>query len=509
MTELLWKSRPIHLYSLHYYQNGILSFQVKLRIKNWSSIKEMIMINEKVFVILLFVVTAGISQNLVPNPGFDDLTDCPFENDQISFARFWQSASNGSPDLFNSCSAHDGIRAPFAGHSLDSYQLPRSGSGYAYLLVYNEVNYDEGNTGNSEYIETSLTESMQAGKYYFIEFYVSPDFNSTFHYGYSDAIGLALTDTFYSERIDARKAMSLDPVIEHRGKVVKDTSGWTRISGCYRAVGGERFAIIGNFRSTEETMVEFEEFTFPFINFFYVDDVLIRPFDPLPDTLLLCAGLPITVHAGFLDATYRWNTGATDSILAITRPGRYSVEAFIGECILYDTVLVLDTRNQNFFTDTILCQNESLQINSPWPGKISWSDGHSENEYHVSVPGTYQLLVSNSCGDFVFTTHVGVEDCSCRVYVPSVFSPNADGVNDQLEFFLGCDYDYQVRQFTIYDRWGSLVFQRTGLDETRWDGNYQGKPLPPDVYVWMLDYVVMRNGSADHRIDRGDVTILR
>ena len=448
-------------------------------------------------------------QNLIPNPGFDDLNECPYEHSQIHFAQYWRSATNGTPDLFNGCSTGDWFQVPHAGHSKDSYQAPRSGSGYAYLAVYNETQYDQGNSGNSEYIETPLREPLQAGKAYFIEFYVSPDFNPTFYYGYTDAIGLAFTDTFYYQQVAARQALPLIPAIENRGKLIKDTIGWTRISGCYTANGGEQYATIGNFRSTDETLVEFAEFTFPFINFFYIEDVQIRLFDPLPDTLLLCDGLPATLNAGFLDATYRWNTGGTDSLLTISQAGQYSVEAIIGACILRDTVLVLDTRVHHFTSDTVICKDESFRLFAPLPGSTVWSDGHSGNNYLVEEPGIYELTVINTCGEFVFTTQVAVEDCSCRIYIPSVFTPNADGVNDQLEIFLGCDYDYQVRQFTVYDRWGSPVFQGEGVEHARWDGNYKGHPMPQDVYVWTLEYDIIRDGLPDHRIDHGDVTIVR
>lgn len=463
------------------------------------------------FLLMLLIISDHFlnAQNLVPDPGFDDLTDCPYEDNQIHFARYWRSASNGTPDLFNGCSTGDWFRVPHAGHSKDSYQVPKSGSGYAYLAVYNEIQYDQNNTGNSEYIETPLLEPMKAGKEYFIEFYVSPDYNATFYYGYTDAIGLALADTFYYQHLDARQALSLEPAIENRGTLIKDTAGWTRISGCYLAKGGENFALVGNFRGTEETLVEFEEFTFPFINFFYIEDVLIRAFDPLPDTLLLCDGLPATVNAGFLDATYLWSTGGTDSILTISSPGMYSVEAFIGDCILHDTVMVLDTREHTFITDTVICQDGSVRLIAPLPGSTVWSDGHAGSEYLVASPGTYELTVTNTCGKFVFTTQVTVDDCSCHIYVPSVFTPNGDGVNDQLELFLGCDFDYQVRQFTIYDRWGSPVFQAKGVDPSRWDGYYKGRPMPSDVYVWTLEYDIIRNGLPDHRMESGDVSIIR
>jgi len=73
------------------------------------------------------------------------------------------------------------------------------------------------------------------------------------------------------------------------------------------------------------------------------------------------------------------------------------------------------------------------------------------------------------------------------VFVPNIFSPNGDGLNDRLIIHGGPEVD-KILSFRVYARWGGLVFDRDNLspnDETgAWDGTFAGKRLRPGVFVW-------------------------
>ncbi|TAK36233.1 MAG: hypothetical protein EPO28_13645, partial [Saprospiraceae bacterium] len=313
----------------------------------------------------------------------------------------WTTASDGSPDLYNECSSEANFSVPNAGRSFGSYQPSRSGGGYAEILVFSNFNSSQSAAG--EYLQVPLADEMFNDKLYYLRFYVSPDISpGELSWIYTDAIGLALSDTFYYKELQAHEVLPLEPVIENRGEVITDTTGWTKVSGCYIAKGREKYAIIGNFRTEAETMVEVGNPDFSFyINLFYIEDVLIMPFDPLPDTLLLCDGAPEVLDAGFLEATYLWNTGETDSTVTISKPGVYTVEAFIDDCTLWDTVVVLDTRETGGFpSDTVICRDEPLRLAPPLPGSYLWSDGSQGGEITVATSGSYTVTVTNECGEF-------------------------------------------------------------------------------------------------------------
>ncbi|MCB0380341.1 MAG: gliding motility-associated C-terminal domain-containing protein, partial [Flavobacteriales bacterium] len=69
------------------------------------------------------------------------------------------------------------------------------------------------------------------------------------------------------------------------------------------------------------------------------------------------------------------------------------------------------------------------------------------------------------------------------IFVPNIFSPNGDGINDIL-FVRG--KGVEKLKFFIYDRWGEKVFETTSLD-VGWDGSFRGKDMNKAVFVYYLE----------------------
>ena len=180
------------------------------------------------------------------------------------------------------------------------------------------------------------------------------------------------------------------------------------------------------------------------------------------------------------------------------------------DCILRDTmrVFVVDD-DQMLEMDTIVCSDESILLSSSIPGKYLWSDESESESLVVHNEGVYSLTVTNQCGEFEYVTNVEHVDCDCRVYIPNVFSPNGDGLNDYLELFVDCDFESHILSFQVFNRWGSLIYMTQGDEEVLWDGSKKGDPLESGVYVWLLEYEVTRNGETSRIIKKGDLTLVR
>ena len=95
------------------------------------------------------------------------------------------------------------------------------------------------------------------------------------------------------------------------------------------------------------------------------------------------------------------------------------------------------------------------------------------------------------------------------LFVPNVFSPNGDGINDLLNIYSGSQVN-KINFFRIYDRWGSQVY---GLQEFRpndvllgWDGKFGGKTLNSAVFTWYAE-VEMADGKLERL--KGSVTLVR
>ncbi|MCF6342909.1 MAG: gliding motility-associated C-terminal domain-containing protein, partial [Bacteroidales bacterium] len=98
-------------------------------------------------------------------------------------------------------------------------------------------------------------------------------------------------------------------------------------------------------------------------------------------------------------------------------------------------------------------------------------------------------------------------DLDCFVTVPNAFTPNGDGKNDLFKPVLNCDA--LLFRFSIFDRWGQMVFT-TDKQEEGWDGGIAETSFPPGVYVWQLAYKIQINiGKFIEGTENGTLTLLR
>ena len=91
-----------------------------------------------------------------------------------------------------------------------------------------------------------------------------------------------------------------------------------------------------------------------------------------------------------------------------------------------------------------------------------------------------------------------------ELLIPTGFSPNGDGVNDEFKVVRSLNIDKLI-EFAVFDRWGEKVFSTDNIDEG-WDGTHQGRPSPLGVYVWM---VMAETKDGQQITKKGNVTLLR
>lgn len=99
----------------------------------------------------------------------------------------------------------------------------------------------------------------------------------------------------------------------------------------------------------------------------------------------------------------------------------------------------------------------------------------------------YEICVENcACALAEVTLQVGA-DAPCTV--PTIFTPNGDGINDQL--IITClldDTGYPDSQITIYNNWGDEVYRSPIPYQNDWDGTFKGKNLPVGTYYYILNF---------------------
>ena len=132
---------------------------------------------------------------------------------------------------------------------------------------------------------------------------------------------------------------------------------------------------------------------------------------------------------------------------------------------------------------------------------------------------TYTLTVSDDNGCVKEASVIVYLSTTRRVYIPNIFSPNGDGLNDLFTIFTSSDA-LSVNTLQIFDRWGERVYQSPpnfipSIDtggtinpqiNHGWDGTINGQIAPNEVYVYMTE-ITFIDGKTE--IFSGELTLAR
>jgi gliding motility-associated-like protein len=95
--------------------------------------------------------------------------------------------------------------------------------------------------------------------------------------------------------------------------------------------------------------------------------------------------------------------------------------------------------------------------------------------------------------------------------IPTIFTPNNDGLNDVFELSFGSSIkslsSIEIGEVHIYDRWGKEVFSANG-NEWIWDGLINGRAASDGVYFYVLKYVNHCSMGLNQQ-RKGSVTLVR
>ena len=204
----------------------------------------------------------------------------------------------------------------------------------------------------------------------------------------------------------------------------------------------------------------------------------------------------VTVLSGLSPYAYFWSPGAkTTSTVTGLFAGTYTV-------VVTDASLATITKIVNIVAnpDPIANAGNNVSINSAQSTTLSATGGSSY--IWTPVTGLSCITCANPVASPTITTTYCVEvidakgcrdtDCltitvevSCSdIYIPTVFSPNEDGQNDQECIFEADCLKSTV--FAIYDRWGEKIFE-TNNPKVCWDGIYKNIKMIEEIFIYYLE----------------------
>jgi gliding motility-associated-like protein len=261
------------------------------------------------------------------------------------------------------------------------------------------------------------------------------------------------------------------------------------------------------------------------------DTVSIFVINKLPTTVskgdTICKGDTVRLSAkggtGYLWSPAINVANVTDSntLATPTENTIYTVYIKQGDCFIdtaHISVMVHDTPTVSLGPDIKLYSGNNITLNAFGTGiiKYEWSESGSLSCSDCPSPVAsplkttrYIVKVSNEW-NCVSKDDILVE-IACdksQLFLANTFTPNGDGVNDK--FYPQGAGDPIVKQLTIVNRWGNVIFDAKDIPINDpaygWDGTYKLEQLPPDVFV----YVLKATCESGQVIEiTGDVSIVR
>lgn len=200
--------------------------------------------------------------NLIPNPSFEDYSECS-TSPLIQFLNNWFiPEGGGSSDYFNTC-----INPvwPIMGVPNNSFgmQPPRTGNGYCGFGTF-EDGFDA-----KEYLRVDLIEELKPNRIYCLSFWLSLSDSSSYEtdrvHAYFSSVDTPVFDDSY---------LLPNAQIEIITGFGMSTNDWVYFSGEFLAEGGEKFLTIGNFQQNNQIQYVFlGQNQIPQYAYYYIDDV--------------------------------------------------------------------------------------------------------------------------------------------------------------------------------------------------------------------------------------------
>lgn len=233
-----------------------------------------------------------------------------------------------------------------------------------------------------------------------------------------------------------------------------------------------------------------------------------KPLASLGDDRNLCNGTQAILSPGTF-AQYLWQDMSVSKSFTVNAPGLYWVKVTNGfNCSFTDSIIILSvlpSPDQFLKKADSICSYQTLNLTPDRNfSQYLWSTGITAKQAIINSPGLYWLQVTDANGcTGRDTISVSKKQCLTGLYVPTAFTPNGDGKNDNLKALLFGDIE--SFDFKLFNREGQVVFA-TNNPSKGWDGKLSGLQQNGGVFVWICSYKLK---DKPHTLEKGTVVLIR
>ncbi len=224
-----------------------------------------------------------------------------------------------------------------------------------------------------------------------------------------------------------------------------------------------------------------------------------------------------------LEGDYLWSDGTTAPILSVTQDGRYAL-TLSTECFTVFDEIEVQKRTDPFYINLIEEQQVKLGAmvaldftdNLEEIVAVKWTNTNERNSIGcqdcatTSVEAIENDLIQVEVRDqrgCTFRAEMNlIVNKTKKIFIPSAFSPNGDGINDAL---LVLGDNGSIEHLQVFDRWGSLMYQKPSgkvNDEEGWDGKTNGESAAAGVYYYSI---TIRFPDDELETYQGEIMLLR
>ena len=230
-------------------------------------------------------------------------------------------------------------------------------------------------------------------------------------------------------------------------------------------------------------------------------------------------GLAVVPSGGVEPYFVMWSTGQTSRAITVDEIGTYDVTISdsCGEMIVESfTITESDIPEPAIpmlsFDPDSFCIDGSLIVTlaNPLDGfsGIQWSNGVvNAEEIVVDQVGVY-TIEAESCNQAVSASIDISESLPMEgLQFPNMFMPGQQDtpINQTFGPLVECPSLIDSYEMKIFNRWGKMVFETDNV-ESRWNGAFDGKRQPSQVFFWFARYT--EPGGVEVTVE-GDVSLVR
>jgi gliding motility-associated-like protein len=204
----------------------------------------------------------------------------------------------------------------------------------------------------------------------------------------------------------------------------------------------------------------------------------------------VCEGGTITLSLPEPFSSYLWSTGETTSTITVNESSTYTVEVTNDQgCAASDAVNVNFIKIpeielvSSFRSD---CVN-GVEVVAISEGLISWEVSPfitllDNNRIIANPESTSSYSVTSTIGICESQTDFEILVECPTLFIPNVFTPNDDGVND---FFRIEGENLGLYEMIIFNRWGDEIYRSNNINRG-WNGGINGYYAPDGTYNYII-----------------------